>query len=77
MGLAVARHLLAKGWSVCLCDLNPPPPDVSDVENALADEHAMFMVADVTNYESLAAVFTAAWAQWGRLDFGEFDQRRG
>jgi len=30
-----------------------------------------FMKADVSDYQQLVRVFEAAWARWGRLDFGE------
>lgn len=76
MGLAVTRHLLANDWCVCLCDLNQPPAEEDDVKKALGDEHAMFVSADVADHQSLAAVFVAAWARWGRLDFGEPEQEQ-
>lgn len=67
IGLAVATHLLTRGYRVVIAELNP-------TSGALAAEtlgpDATFIQVDVASYASQARLFKAAY-EWGgsRLDF--------
>ncbi|KAK3303195.1 uncharacterized protein B0T15DRAFT_266553 [Chaetomium strumarium] len=68
IGLALARHLHAKGWRVALAGRRA---DVGAVQAASLDvsgETAVFEACDVASYSAQAAMFTNVWARWGRLD---------
>jgi len=62
IGLALSKHLLGKGWKVVMADLNPP-----DLESAEA--RALFQRTDVSDWDSMKALFKAAWDWGGRIDF--------
>ncbi|KFY90899.1 hypothetical protein V501_01909 [Pseudogymnoascus sp. VKM F-4519 (FW-2642)] len=66
MGLAVTKHLLAKGWRVCISDVNKQQGDALAVE---LGDNALFVGADVTDYDSQARVFESVWLKWKRIDF--------
>ncbi|KAK6438548.1 hypothetical protein LTR95_005242 [Oleoguttula sp. CCFEE 5521] len=61
MGLAVAQALAKRGgWKLHLLDLRPPLEEV---------ENSTFHKVNVTEYDSLAAVFQKAFDSDGRIDF--------
>jgi NAD(P)-dependent dehydrogenase (short-subunit alcohol dehydrogenase family) len=64
IGRAVARALLADGWSVALAGRR------SDALAETADGHedALVVPTDVSREESVAELFAAVRAEWGRLD---------
>ncbi|KAG0647514.1 Short-chain dehydrogenase reductase ATR7 [Hyphodiscus hymeniophilus] len=66
MGLAVTKHLIAKGWRVCMSDINKQHGDALALE--LGDK-ALFVDANVTDYDSQAQVFETVWLKWKRIDF--------
>jgi 15-hydroxyprostaglandin dehydrogenase (NAD) len=68
MGLAVTKHLLAKGWKVCISDMNKQQGD--DLALELGD-NALFVESDVADYDSQARVFESVWVKWKRIDFGK------
>ena len=66
IGLALTRHLLAQNWSVTLADVNEAQG------KSLASElgpQALFVKTDVSSWEDQAALFKAAKAKFGRIDF--------
>ncbi|EEP82160.1 predicted protein [Uncinocarpus reesii 1704] len=63
IGLALSKDLLSKGWRVCMCDIKQSPAASGLGENAI------FVAADVTDYDSLAAAFVAAWTKWNAIHF--------
>ncbi|KAK4102574.1 NAD(P)-binding protein [Parathielavia hyrcaniae] len=68
IGLALARHLHAKGWRVALVGRRA---DVGVRQASSLDpsgETAAFEPCDVASYPAQAAMFKAVWARWGRLD---------
>lgn len=64
IGLAVAKHLLAKDWKVAVLDQQSPREPLQPTENVL------YIKTDVANWDSNASAFATA-AKWGghRLDF--------
>lgn len=71
MGLALTRHLIAQGWKVGMSDTNQEQGEALAKE---LDENALFVQADVRQYEGQAKVFEMVWAKWKRVDFGESEQ---
>jgi NAD(P)-dependent dehydrogenase (short-subunit alcohol dehydrogenase family) len=67
IGLAVATHLVTKGYKVVIADLNPTT-GASAAESLGPD--AAFVQTDVSSYTSQARLFKQAY-EWGgnRLDF--------
>jgi 15-hydroxyprostaglandin dehydrogenase (NAD) len=67
IGLAVATHLVTKGYKVVIADLNPTT-GASAAESLGPD--ATFIQTDVSSYTSQARLFKQAY-EWGgnRLDF--------
>ncbi|KAK4121771.1 NAD(P)-binding protein [Parathielavia appendiculata] len=68
IGLALARHLHAKGWRVALVGRRA---DVGIQQASALDasgETAAFEQCDVASYSAQAAMFKSVWARWGRLD---------
>ncbi|KXX72993.1 15-hydroxyprostaglandin dehydrogenase [NAD(+)] [Madurella mycetomatis] len=68
IGLALARHLHAKGWRVALVGRRA---DVGALQASSLDpsgETAAFEPCDVASYSAQAAMFRNVWAKWGRLD---------
>ncbi|KAF1950330.1 NAD(P)-binding protein [Byssothecium circinans] len=67
IGLAVATHLIAKGFRVVLADLNPT---TGTAAAASLGPDAHFIQCDVSSYTSQARLFKQAY-EWGgnRLDF--------
>lgn len=66
IGLALTRDLVSKGWKVAMGDIN------QQAGSALAAElhpAVLFRQTDVSDWDQLAALFAAAWATWGRIDF--------
>jgi NAD(P)-dependent dehydrogenase (short-subunit alcohol dehydrogenase family) len=65
MGAALATTLIALDWRVACVDIQQGPG------GALASSlgpNAQFFHADVASYSSQAAMFTAVWEKWGRID---------
>jgi 15-hydroxyprostaglandin dehydrogenase (NAD) len=69
MGLSLAKHLLQKPeWKVVIADIRPEQWD--KVKSDLDADRTHFIQADVSNWDSQAALFKEAFA-WsgGRIDF--------
>jgi len=67
MGLALAQHLLSQGWRVGRSDVDKQRGKAMEAE---LGENAIFVVADVTDYDQQASLFQTVWAKWKRIDFG-------
>jgi 15-hydroxyprostaglandin dehydrogenase (NAD) len=67
MGWAVSEHLLKSNWNVMIVDYNESLGQ-EVVTPYITTNQAIFMKADVADYEELAATFARTWKQWGRLD---------
>jgi 15-hydroxyprostaglandin dehydrogenase (NAD) len=67
IGLAIATHLITKGYKVVIADLNPTTG--AEVAKSLGQD-ATFIQTDVSSYSSQARLFKQAY-EWGgdRLDF--------
>ncbi|KAF7557047.1 hypothetical protein G7046_g6130 [Stylonectria norvegica] len=65
MGLAAAKVLGPKGWTIHLLDFN----DEAGRAAAQSIPGSKFHKVDVTSWDSLSKVFAAIFAQAGRLDF--------
>lgn len=68
IGLAVARHLHAKGWRVVLVGRRA---DIGEKQASSLDESgetAVFEQCNVASYSAQAAMFKSVWARWGRID---------
>lgn len=63
MGAAFTRDLVKKGWNVAMLDVKASPELQADVGDA-----ATFFAGDVSDYDSQAKCFQAAWDVYGRLD---------
>ncbi|KAL1900980.1 hypothetical protein Sste5346_002043 [Sporothrix stenoceras] len=63
MGAGFTRDLVQKGWNVAMVDLKASPDVQADVGDA-----ATFYTGDVSDYDSQAKCFQAAWDTYGRLD---------
>lgn len=62
IGLALVKHLVGKGWSVAIADLQPPKESVeSDV--------VKFFQTDVTSWDDQARLFGGVYEWQGRLDY--------
>jgi len=68
MGLALARHLLSQGWRVGMSDVDKQRGEAMEAE---LGEDAVFVAADVTDYDQQASLFETVWAKWKRIDFGK------
>jgi NAD(P)-dependent dehydrogenase (short-subunit alcohol dehydrogenase family) len=55
IGMAVVKRLLDDGWPVAVIDANDV--ELARAEDAFADDNAIFLQADVTDEEEIAAVF--------------------
>lgn len=66
MGLAVAQKLSRSGWVVAVVDLDRS--ESAEVLKQLGDT-AMFIQADVSNYDSQLAAFQEVKKAMGRIDF--------
>ena len=55
IGMAVVKRLLDDGWPVAVIDADADA--LASAENAFADENAIFLAADVTDEDDLAAAF--------------------
>ena len=67
IGLAVATHLISKGFKVVIADMNPKT-GAEAASNLGAD--SIFIQTDVSDYKSQARLFKQAY-EWGgnRVDF--------
>lgn len=67
IGLAVATHLISRGYKVVLADLNPSTGALA--ASSLGSD-ALFVQTDVSSYAQQARLFKQAY-EWGgnRLDF--------
>ncbi|KAI9845806.1 MAG: hypothetical protein M1837_004486 [Sclerophora amabilis] len=63
IGLAVAKSLIAKGWTICLIDINAAG------QSAAEELGTTFFQADVSDYDSIASAFAKTWQKYGKLDF--------
>jgi NAD(P)-dependent dehydrogenase (short-subunit alcohol dehydrogenase family) len=64
LGRSIARALLADGWSVALAGRRPEPL----AESAAGSPAALVVPADVSDPDSVAALFAAVSGRWGRID---------
>ncbi|KAF2707441.1 15-hydroxyprostaglandin dehydrogenase [Pleomassaria siparia CBS 279.74] len=69
IGLAVATHLVSKGYRVVIAELNPTTGAQAASSLGSSDD-ALFVQTDVASYSSQARLFKQAY-EWGgnRLDF--------
>jgi NAD(P)-dependent dehydrogenase (short-subunit alcohol dehydrogenase family) len=65
MGAALSKTLIALGWRVACVDIQSGP---GTLFTGSLGPNAAFFQADVSSYSSQAAMFTAVWEQWGRID---------
>ncbi|KIW77786.1 hypothetical protein AYO21_06904 [Fonsecaea monophora] len=65
MGLAVVQHLLTQGWNVAIVDYNA---ETGQTVAKQCGPQALFIKANVADYEELAAAFARTWKEWKRLD---------
>jgi 15-hydroxyprostaglandin dehydrogenase (NAD) len=63
IGLALAKHLIAKGWDIVLADLQPPEASAD-----LPKDRTLYISTDVASFESQARMFEAAFQWRNRLD---------
>jgi NADP-dependent 3-hydroxy acid dehydrogenase YdfG len=68
LGRAIARKLLAAGWKVAAAGRREPPLRETVTPGAWPADAAVAMSADVTDPESVAALFSAIAERWQRLD---------
>jgi NADP-dependent 3-hydroxy acid dehydrogenase YdfG len=68
LGRAIARKLLAAGWKVAAAGRREPPLRETVTPGAWPADAALAMSADVTDPESVAALFSAIAERWQRLD---------
>ena len=66
IGLAVAEDLHARGWNLCIVDLNNE--SIATVESKFAGGRTIFENVDVTDYEAQGRTFLKTWEKWHRLD---------
>src|SRR4051812_28654689 len=64
IGLALAKHLLSKGWDVVLADLKTPTWDED-----LHIERTLYIETDVTSFDDQLDLFSTAFNWHGRIDF--------
>ena len=64
IGLALAKHLIAKDWNVVLADLQPPEASVE-----LPESRTLYIKTDVSCFEDQARMFETAFKWRKRLDF--------
>lgn len=64
LGAVIARALLADGWAVALAGRRPEPLAATAAGHA----NALAVATDVTDEASVAALFEATVARWGRVD---------
>lgn len=65
IGLAVAERLLDDGWPVAILDADAEA--LTRAEDALADENAIFLAADVTDEDEVAEAFDAVVDRLGLI----------
>lgn len=66
MGLSVTKRLIERGWNVAMVDLN------TEAGSRLAEgfgDQAIYVKANVSDYEEQAKTFVETWSKWHRLDF--------
>jgi 15-hydroxyprostaglandin dehydrogenase (NAD) len=66
IGLALARHLLSRGYRVVIADINEERG--KSIQEELGPS-THFICCDVSNWESSAAMFKSAYEWGGRIDF--------
>lgn len=65
MGAALSKTLIILGWKVACVDIQSGP-GILFAESL--GPNASFFHANVASYSSQAAMFTAVWEKWGRID---------
>lgn len=65
IGKAVAQSFLDNGANVVVCDMNPEAPEFN---LTVASGELLYVVTDVTQAESVAAMVEQAKAKFGKLD---------
>jgi NAD(P)-dependent dehydrogenase (short-subunit alcohol dehydrogenase family) len=68
LGRAISRALLVAGWRVAVAGRREERLREAVSEGDWPDEAALVVPADVTEPESVAALFEAVRQRWGRLD---------
>jgi len=68
LGRAIARELLTAGWHVTVAARREQPLHDTVAPGAWQADAALVVPADVTQPESVAALFAAVADRWGRLD---------
>jgi NAD(P)-dependent dehydrogenase (short-subunit alcohol dehydrogenase family) len=68
LGRRIARALLAAGWQVAAAGRRPEPLRETVTPGNWPAQAALAVPADVTEPESVAALFDAVRQRWGRLD---------
>lgn len=63
MGEALSRHLVQQGWNVAMADISP-----NESLSEELGEKAEFFNCDVSDYDSQAQMFQAAWDRFGSID---------
>ena len=66
IGLALTQDLLAQGWRIAMGDVNEA---AGEELVAKLGSNVLFRKTDVSDWNQLAALFKAAHARWGRIDF--------
>jgi 15-hydroxyprostaglandin dehydrogenase (NAD) len=64
IGLALAQHLLSKGWHVVIADINKPPTSAN-----LSPESTRYIQCDVSSWKSQSSMFQQAFDWHQRIDF--------
>lgn len=68
LGRSIARKLLGAGWKVAAAGRREPPLRETVTPGGWPPDAALPMPADVTDPESVAALFSAVRERWQRLD---------
>jgi 15-hydroxyprostaglandin dehydrogenase (NAD) len=63
IGLALAKHLVAKDWAVVVADLQPPEASAD-----LPEDRCLYSKTDVARFEDQARLFETAFSWRNRLD---------
>ena len=68
IGLALANDLAQKGWKLAIVDLNATQGEA--LVAGLGQENALFIKADVSDWEENVKFFKLIKEKFGRVDFG-------
>lgn len=68
LGLAISRRLAAKGWRLCISDINEERLAAADDTLRAAGAETMKLVFDVTDYAAQEAAANAIVEKWGGVD---------